>query len=376
MKRLLFQDKILGTTFIAILIVGFLFFLSASLGVLSVNSAKFVSIMKAQIVLGFIGGFIVLFLAYKVPLLTWQKISPYLFFLSLFICLLVFVPHIGFSHGGARRWISLFGFSFQPAELLKATSLLYLSALYSKWATVKIKKFDSTKSVLLMILPALMVIVLSAGVLIKQPDTKSLVLIIFIAVAILFIVGMPYKWIGIFFILAIVGLAVLISAKPYVASRFKTFINPESDPHGASYQLRQSLIGLGSGGTFGYGFGKSVQKFGFLPEPQGDSIFAVVGEETGLIGGLFVIGLYMVFILRGLKLSNDVISPFGRLFGVGFFSLFAFQSFLNIGSTVGVIPLTGVPLPFMSQGGSSVLIMFVLFGIFLKALSKEKLKKE
>lgn len=168
----------------------------------------------------------------------------------------------------------------------------------------------------------------------------------------------------------------LIATKPYVASRFETFLHPERDTQGASYQLRQSLIAFGSGGVVGQGFGQSVQKFSFLPEPHGDSIFAVVGEEVGFVGSIVVIILYLIFIMRGIKLAHMMDSPFARLFFIGFFSLFAFQAFLNIGSSTGVIPLTGVPLPLMSHGGTSLFITIGLFAIIVRLLyEKQNLAK-
>ena len=246
--------------------------------------------------------------------------------------------------------------------------------LYSKFLkrdTSKDKTKNKTINLFSLLAPVFVILALSAGALLFQPDTKSVVLIFLACISVLFIVGLPYRIIfSIFGILLVLG-TFLILTKPYVATRFKTFLNPENDPQGASYQLKQSLIGLGSGGLLGQGFGQSVQKFNFLPEPQGDSVFAVVGEEVGFLGAVFVIGLYLVFVLRGLKLSHTLLSPFGRLFFVGFFAMFAFQAFLNIGSIIGLIPLTGVPLPLMSHGGTSLLVNCALFGIIIRLLYEQ-----
>ena len=374
MKKIFSADKVLVTTFSIMLIVGLLFFLSASLGVLDSNSAKFISIVRTQILLGFLGGLIAFIFIIRVPSVFWQKYAPVFFFLALGLTLLVYVPGIGVSHGGARRWVDVGPISFQPADFLKASVLLYLAALYSKFLkrdTSKDKTKNKTINLFSLLAPVFVILALSAGALLFQPDTKSVVLIFLACISVLFIVGLPYRIIfSIFGILLVLG-TFLILTKPYVATRFKTFLNPENDPQGASYQLKQSLIGLGSGGLLGQGFGQSVQKFNFLPEPQGDSVFAVVGEEVGFLGAVFVIGLYLVFVLRGLKLSHTLLSPFGRLFFVGFFAMFAFQAFLNIGSIIGLIPLTGVPLPLMSHGGTSLLVNCALFGIIIRLLYEQ-----
>jgi len=370
MKKILQLDKVLVYSFFILLILGLLFFLSASLGVLANNTVKFAGIVKSQLILGFLLGIILLLVTMRVKSIFWQKASPFIFFGSLLLTLLVYIPGIGFTHGGARRWIDIGPVSLQPAEFLKAGALIFLAFLYSKF----LKKGNTQNSLNLMQLlaPALVVIFTSAAVLLPQPDTKSVVLIFLLAVSLLFVCGLPYKFILPSIGIVILILAFLISTKPYIANRFKTFLDPEHDPRGSSYQLRQSLIGLGNGGVIGQGFGQSIQKFNFLPEPQGDSIFAVVGEEVGFIGSFVIIGLYLVFILRGIKLALTLNNPFGRMYLIGFFSLFAFQTFLNIGSTVGVIPLTGVPLPLMSQGGTSLLINLALFGIVLRLLYENK----
>ncbi len=370
MKKILQLDKVLVYSFFILLILGLLFFLSASLGVLASNTVKFAGIVKSQLILGFLLGVISLLVFIRVKSIFWQKASPFIFLGGLLLTILVYIPGIGFTHGGARRWIDIGPISLQPAEFLKAGALIFLAFLYSKF----LKKDNAQNSTNLMKLlaPALIVIFTTAAVLLPQPDTKSVVLIFLLAVSFLFVCGLPYKFILPSIGIVILIFAFLISTKPYIANRFKTFLDPEHDPRGSSYQLRQSLIGLGNGGVIGQGFGQSIQKFNFLPEPQGDSIFAVVGEEVGFVGSFVIIGLYLVFILRGIKLALTLNNPFGRMYLIGFFSLFAFQTFLNIGSTVGVIPLTGVPLPLMSQGGTSLLINLALFGIVLRLLYENK----
>ncbi len=375
MRRLFAADKVLVTTFLLLLGVGLMFFLSASLGILASSAVKFASIVKTQLLFGFAGGIIAFLITIRIKTEFWQKYAPIFFIGALVFTALVYIPGIGISAGGARRWIDIGPISIQPAEFLKAAALIYLTALYAKFIKKRNNK-NSKESINLfqLLAPALIILFLCASVLLPQPDTKSVVLIFLLTASLLFVAGLPYKIIFSMLGLMVILGAFLISTKPYVANRFKTFLDPGSDPRGASYQLQQSFIALGSGGIFGQGFGQSVQKFNFLPEPHGDSIFAVVGEEVGFVGAVVIIGLYVVFVLRGIKIAQTMESPFGRLFFIGFFTLFAFQAFLNIASTAGVIPLTGVPLPLMSHGGTSLFINLALFGIIVRLLyEKERL---
>lgn len=375
MKKLFAADKLLVGTFAILLLVGLFFFLSASLGVLASNTTKFISILQTQLLLGFLGGIISFLIVIRIPSSFWQKYGSFFFFGGIILTSLVYIPGLGFAHGGATRWIDLGFISFQPADFLKAGTLIYLAALYSKFLQKKKDiKNNPNKNVTLfsLLVPALIILTLSGLVLLPQPDTKSLVLIFILTSVILFVVDLPYKIIFTLLGLFIIGVVILVLTKPYIASRVQTFINPENDPQGSSYQLKQSLIAVGSGGIIGQGFGQSIQKFNFLPEPQGDSIFAVVGEEMGFIGSFIIIGLYLVFFLRGIKLALSLNTSFARLFFIGFFSLFITQTFLNIGSSIGLIPLTGVPLPLMSQGGTSLLVTCSLFGIVIRLLYEEQ----
>ena len=205
-----------------------------------------------------------------------------------------------------------------------------------------------------------------AGILLKQPDTKSLILIVVTGSSMLLMAGTPWKYL----ISSFVGIGILFGSlvffTPYLQDRVKTFINPSSDPRGSSYQIQQSLIAIGSGGILGRGLGQSIQKFSYLPEPQGDSIFAVIGEELGFVGGVSIIFLYIIFALRGLYIANRSPDQFSRLLVSGIVILITAQSFMNIASIVGVFPLTGVPLVFMSQGGTALMIYLASMGIVLQ----------
>ncbi len=345
--------------------LGLMSFISASLGILARSETKFYGVLFSQIILGSIGGFLALWICTRIPYTFWRKYSFYIFLGALGLTLAVFIPHVGFAHGGARRWISLGFASFQPAEMLKIAFVIYFSA----WLAWTRKKQEDIK---FRIIPLVVLLAIVAAALLRQPDTKSLILITAAACGMLFTSGVPWKK-----ILAIVGIGlaaivILAFARPYVMSRIKTFINPASDPRGASYQLQQSLIAIGSGGAFGRGLGQSVQKFNYLPEPQGDSIFAVIGEEFGFLGTTILLILYVFFAIRGFKIALRAPDTFSRYLVVGLVMLLTAQSFLNIASLVGLFPLTGVPLVFISQGGTSLMIALAAVGIILNISRYEK----
>ena len=250
-------------------------------------------------------------------------------------------------------------------EFLKIAFVIYFSA----WLAWTRKKQEDIK---FRILPLLVLLGIVALALLRQPDTKSLILIIAAASGMLFTSGVSWKKVVGIVVLGIGAVVVLAFVRPYVMDRIKTFINPASDPRGASYQLQQSLIAIGSGGTFGRGLGQSVQKFNYLPEPQGDSIFAVIGEEFGFVGTTLLLVLYIFFAIRGFKIALRAPDTFSRYLVVGLITLLTAQSFLNIASLVGLFPLTGVPLVFISHGGTSLMIALGAVGIILNVSRQQK----
>ena len=351
-------DKIFLGLVITLLVVGILVFVSASLGILPKNEAKFYGVLFNQLVLGFGGGIIVLLITSRINYKFWRKYSFYIFLAALVISALVFLPGLGFEHAGALRWISLGPISFQPAEFLKIGFIIYFAAWLS---SVK----DRVRNFKLGILPFLIFLGLSAVVLLKQPDIKSFILIVLASLGMFFISGVRLRNILILGLVVVSILGFMIFQKPYLLDRVETFLEPSRDPLGSSYQLQQGLIAIGSGGVFGRGLGQSIQKFSYLPEPQGDSIFAVIGEEFGFVGSTLVILLFIAFILRGLRIANRAPDLFSRLLVAGIVILIGAQAFLNIASITGVFPLTGVPLPFISHGGTSLLITLAAVGIIL-----------
>lgn len=357
-------DKFFLIIVILLVTIGTAMFVSASLGILVKDEKIFYSVLFNQIVLGLGFGLLGMYIVLKIDYKFWRKYSFYIFLFSILITAAVFIPQLGWSHGGARRWIQLGPISFQPVEFLKFGFIIYFAA----WLSWVKNKAHSLK---FGILPLAIMLAIIALILFKQPDTKSFILIALTGFSMLFISGVPLKYLLGLGTVAFLALSVLVFSTPYLQQRIKTFIDPSSDPRGSSYQIQQSLIAFGSGGIFGRGFGQSIQKFSYLPEPQGDSIFSVLGEELGFVGAFGTIMLYLLFLLRGIWIANKSPILFSRLLVSGIVILIVLQSFMHIASTIGVFPLTGVPLVFMSHGGTSLMIYLIATGIVLQ-ISKHK----
>ena len=301
----------------------------------------------------------------KINYKFWRQFSFLIFLGSILLTAAVFIPKIGWSHGGAERWLQLGPVSLQPVEFLKFGFVIYFAAWLS-WAKNRVQDFRFG------ILPLGLMLAIIAFILFKQPDTKSFILIAATGISMLFISGVPVKYILGIGLSSAILLGSLVYFTPYLQERVKTFINPAQDAQGSSYQIEQSLIALGSGGVFGRGYGQSVQKFNYLPEPEGDLLFAVLGEELGFAGSFAVIFLYLLFLLRGFRIAKRSPDAFGGLLVYGIVILITVQSFMHIASVTGVFPLTGVPLVFMSQGGTSLMIYLMAVGIVLNVSKFQK----
>jgi cell division protein FtsW len=351
-------DKIFLLSIILLLVAGFFIFSSASLGLHAREGISYSSVAIKQFLVGFVAGGITLIIAAKIPYKFWRKYAFVIFLISIILCILVFVPKIGFGHGGAHRWINIGPYTFQPSEILKLGAIIYFAA----WASAVKEKIKTFKYGAL---PLFIVIGVIGALLIKQPDTGTF-MVTFVALVAMFIAaGGKWRYMMLLFVICVIGIIILASMRPYLMSRFMTFLDPSRDPLNQGYQIQQSLIAIGSGGVLGRGFGQSIQKFNFLPEPIGDSIFAVTAEEFGFVGALTLIGLYLFFALRGYKVGSRIGDPFGRLVVIGVVTHITAQSFINIGAMLGVLPLTGVPLVFISHGGTAMLFALAEVGIVL-----------
>lgn len=357
-------DNLLFGVIIVLLFGGFFILASASLGLLFQEGAGVSHSLGKQLLYGLGLGGTFFFLARKIRYQAWGRVAAPLFVFTLLLTFLVFVPRIGFSAGGARRWISMGPIFFQPAEFLKFGFIVYLSS----WMA---RQKEHIKTFRYGFLPFLLLLGITSAVFILQPDIGTLGVLVLTAVALFFIGGGRIKHILLIVLLLAVFFGVLTYVAPYRTSRLITFFQPSLDPQDTGYHIRQSLIALGSGGWWGKGFGMSRQKFSYLPEPTGDSIFSVFGEEFGFIGSSALIIAFLFFASRGFAISRKAPDAFGRLLGGGIVILVIIQSFVNIAAMVGIVPLTGIPLTFISQGGSALAITLAEMGVLLN-ISKQQ----
>ncbi|MEO8638195.1 MAG: putative peptidoglycan glycosyltransferase FtsW [Candidatus Taylorbacteria bacterium] len=359
-------DKVFLMTTLLLMLAGFIIFTSAALGLLAGGGTEYYSVAFNHIVFGIIFGSVALIVMSRISYKHWRTFSVYIFIITLVGTFLVFVPGLGFAHGGARRWVEIAGISFQPGEFLKIGYILclasWLSAVKERVATVRHG-----------LVPFVILSSLVGAALLSQPDTDSFLILFFSGAMMFLAAGARFKHIMLLAFAGIASIVILAFIQPYIMSRIKTFFHPANDPQGSGYQIQQSLIAIGSGRLTGRGFGQSIQKFNFLPEPIGDSIFAVAAEEFGFVGSVIIIFLFSLFALRGLRIAIRSPDVFSRLVTLGVVILIVSQSFLNMSAMLGVLPLSGLPLLFVSHGGSAMIVTLALVGIVLN-ISKYQLK--
>ncbi len=285
-----------------------------------------------------------------IPIAWIKKYAYILYGITLFLMVLVLIPGVGSKFLGARRWLVLGPIVFQPSELLKITFAIYLA----KWLEVdrEIKHF-------------LTLIGINALLIMLQPDLGTAIIIIGVSFLIFYLSGAKLKEIIVFCAILLFAISGLILSSPYRMNRVKTFMDPTSDPLGTSYHINQVLYGLGSGGFSGVGLGRSRQKYAFLPEATTDSIFVIIAEEFGFVGSTILILVLVGILITSLKVSMNVTDKFDKLLASGISLLFLIQIFVNLSSMVALIPLTGVPLPFISYGGSSLVTNFIALGLLI-----------
>lgn len=358
-------DRILFGLVLALVSLGFFIFSSASLGLLARESASFSSVAFTQIALGIGGGMGALFLASRIHYRIWRRYAFYIFIGAVLLSCLVFVPNLGMEHGGARRWIQIAGFTLQPSEFLKIAFVIYMATWFSGLK-------DRKLSLKVAIIPFVGATLVAGVIMLLQRDTDTFLLMV-LAGAVMFLVQTG-RWKE-FFAMGLAGLllvVVLAFVHPYIKSRLISFADPSHDPQGVGWQVKQSLIAVGSGGLHGRGFGQSVQKFEYLPEPIGDSIFAVFAEEFGFIGSFFLILLFTAFFFRGYRLAARAPDDFGMLLILGLITIISAQAFLHIAAMVQFAPVLGLPLPFISHGGTAMLASLGAIGIILNVSKYQK----
>ncbi len=356
-------DRALLLVVLLLVLIGLIMIASAGVAYSQTRFGDQYFFLKRQL-LGVVIGLVFLYIFSKIDYRFWKRISIPLFFFSLILLILVLIPGMGTKVYGASRWLKLGPFSFQPAETIKLAIIVYLSA----WLESRGRKKTADLSEGLLPFVGIMGVV--SFLIIKQPDIGTLGLIGLVAISIYFFSGARIKHILLLLLGALVSVVVLIKLSPYRMNRFLVFLNPELDPKGSGYQINQALLAIGSGGIFGLGLGHSRQKFNYLPEPVGDSIFAVIGEELGLVGAGLIILLFVFLAMRGLRIAKKTPDKFGQMLAVGITMWIILQAFINIGAITGLIPLTGIPLPFISYGGTSIVFLMAGVGILLN-ISKQ-----
>ena len=322
--------------------------------------------IKHQLLYGFLPGLILLFIFSKINYQIWKKFILPLLFISIILLIIVFIPGVGAKYGTAKSWINFGNFSFQPSELVKLTFLLYLATWLEK------RGVHGVKDLYYGFLPFIFLLGIISVLMLMQPDMGTLSVIIFMAITVFFASGAKMKHVFVMLLAGISAIYLLIIKSPYRAARLTTFLHPELDPQGIGYHINQAFLAVGSGGIWGRGFGYSRQKFQYLPEATGDSIFAIMAEELGFILCVIIIGLFVFFMIRGLKIAKYSPDQFGRLLATGIISWLIFQAFFNIASMIGLLPMTGIPLPFVSYGGTAMVVSMAAFGLLINISKQTK----
>ncbi len=339
-----------------LMVVGLILLSSASVVLSNQVAGNSYYYVVRQLILGIGGGIVAFLVAYFVPLAVWRRAAFGLFIFSIILLSLVFLPHIGHHALGAQRWLSFGGFTVQPSEITKMTFAIYLAALLSRKNDKHAKHNQN-------LMPFFVSVGVLAVLIIAQPDMGTLGVIALSSLILFFISGAKIQQVLLIILIGAVAAYVLVKVEPYRTNRLTVFLHPNTDKQGIGYQINQAFIAVGSGGIFGRGFGNSLQKYNYLPEPMSDSIYAIVVEELGIVGGLALLLVFMALFWRGLSLAIATDNQFYKLLAVGVSSVIIVQAFINIMAILGLIPLTGITLPFVSYGGSSYITMLFAIGI-------------
>lgn len=336
------------------------------IGVIMVYSASMISAQDKygdqfhylwrQLIFAFIGILGMIVIA-KIDYMFYKKNATKIFLVVLGLLILVLIPGVGVVRGGARSWIGIGSFSIQPSEFIKIACVIIIAKYLSDYYE------DMKKGKYVLLLLGIIIIVF--GIIMLQPDFGTGMVIICTSVMMLFVSGVNLSYFLYLGLVGIAGVSVLIISAPYRLQRIFAYLDPWSDPLGAGFQIIQSLYAIAPGGLFGVGFGRSIQKYFYLPEPQTDFIFAIILEELGFIGGFVILVLYGIFLITSLKISFHAKDLFGKFVALGITLIIFIQFFINIGVVIGLLPVTGVTLPFISYGGSSLTVTLLGVGILL-----------
>ncbi|NGP44343.1 stage V sporulation protein E [Bacillaceae bacterium SIJ1] len=310
-------------------------------------------------------GVVALFLVMNIDYWNWRKWALILLIICFLLLLLVLIPGVGLVRGGARSWLGVGAFSIQPSEFIKLAMIAFLA----RFLAARQKYIVEWRRG---VLPALGLIFSAFGLIMLQPDLGTGTVMVGTCMIMLFIAGARIRHFVVLGVAGLAGFTALILSAPYRIQRITSFMDPWSDPLGSGFQIIQSLYAIGPGGLLGLGIGQSRQKYFYLPEPQTDFIFSIVAEELGFIGGFFVLLLFAFVLWRGVRIALGAPDMYGSLIAVGICTMIALQVAINIGVVTGLMPVTGITLPFLSYGGSSLTLMLVAVGVLLNVSKHAK----
>ena len=348
-SSMLLFDKQFFYLVLSLVVVGLIFVADISAPqALNFFNDKF-HFLKSQIIAAFIG-VIIMYLVSFINYSFYKKIASPLFVLSTLLLILVFIPGLSYEALGARRWINIGSLNFQPSEVVKLALAIYLAKLA-----------DLGKKPIAFYVPVVVVV----GLIMLQPDLGTTLVISVMALSQIFVSGIPILYFLGSLVVGLIGVISLILISPYRRDRLMTFFENTVDPLGKSYHIRQVLLALGSGGLFGVGLGQSRQKYLFLPEASSDSIFAAIAEELGFLGSFVLILIFAFFVYKAFMIAKSAPDMFAKILAVGISAWIGGQIIINISSMVALSPLTGIPLPFFSYGGTSLVMVLLGCGILL-----------
>jgi len=350
-------DFILITVTLTLLAVGLIMVYSASAVWADYKFDDSFYFVKRQMLFAGVG-IIAMFFLMNVDYWSWRTWAKVMLIVCFVLLLLVLIPGIGTVRNGSRSWIGVGAFSIQPSEFMKLAMIIFLA----KYLSINQKNITSFKNGLL---PSLLLVFTAFGLIMLQPDLGTGTVMVGTCLVMIFVAGARIKHFVILGLIGLAGFVALVLSAPYRIKRITSFLDPWEDPLGSGFQIIQSLFAIGPGGLFGLGLGQSRQKFFYLPEPQTDFIFAILAEELGFIGGSFVLLLFALLLWRGIRVALGAQDLYGSFLAVGIISMVAIQVMINIGVVTGLMPVTGITLPFLSYGGSSLTLMLMAVGVLL-----------
>jgi cell division protein FtsW len=350
-------DSVLFLSTILLLVIGVVMVYSASAVIAFHDFGDVFYYLKRQLIFAVLG-IAAMIVTMNVDYRIWRKAAKPGLILGFILLIIVLIPGVGVVRGGARSWLGISSFGIQPSEFIKMVIIIYLAKMLSE-ESFQITRFTRG------LLPPLLIVGAAFGMIMLQPDLGTGAVLVGASILMIYIAGVRMFHLSMLGLTGIIGLVGLIMAAPYRLDRIIGFLNPWQDPLGIGYQIIQSLYAIGPGGLVGLGLGMSRQKYSYLPEPQTDFIFSILSEELGFIGGLFVLLLFTLLLWRGIRVAIMAPDTFGSLLAAGIVGMIAVQVIINIGVVIGMFPVTGITLPLISAGGSSLTLMLTAIGVLL-----------